>query len=222
MDTQTKVAIIVAIIGGLFAIFAASIPYLASPILHPTIDHTKVSFSDYFTDDDSGWTTSENIYYKDNMLNFRNTEIDFDISSKQTKFTPPNDFIIEYDMTIKNSPALNDGSGVCLRRVDNNDYYRFKISNTGQYSFRKIVNGEYTDLIPWTKSRSIKPGNALNTIKISCIGSNFVFYINGVKVNHCEDTTFASGKIALSAGHADEAENTVVSFDNLKVWSIID
>ena len=42
-----------------------------------------------------------------------------------------------------------------VRFVDNDNYYYFGISSEGTFSFWRVVAGEWTKLVDWTKSDAI-------------------------------------------------------------------
>jgi len=86
----------------------------------------------------------------------------------------------------------NSGFGITFRFKDENHYYAYWISQTGYYKVVKYISGEYIDLIPWTRHSSINESGP-NKLKVSAIGTQFIFYINNIMVKEIYDTSVAVG-----------------------------
>jgi eukaryotic-like serine/threonine-protein kinase len=127
------------------------------------------------------------------------------------------DFVFEIDGTKQAGPD-NNGYGVILRYVDQNNFYRFDISSDGYYGFGYYKGDNWTSLIDWTESSAINQGDATNTITVLCKGSKFTFFINGEKLTDFTDTTFSAGDIGLWAGAVEES-GVKIAFDQLSVWN---
>jgi hypothetical protein len=126
------------------------------------------------------------------------------------------DFTIEFDAAQEEGP--NDGDyGIVFRHVDENNYYRFRLSSDGYYGFDKLQNGNRVDLIPLTKSKDILSERATNHIKVDCYGSRFTFNVNGISLGSFNDSSFSYGGIGLEVG-THSIGGVHASFDNLKVW----
>jgi hypothetical protein len=186
-----------------------------------------LEFSDYFSDDSSNWGTYSDDeeckrYIEDGKLKFDKISEKSDVLfySALEGYTPPENFIVEFNATIERN--RHDGQiGIYFRKIDYDNFYRFLISREGEYRFDKEENGHMSVIIPWTNSSSIKEGTETNTIKVKCEGNTITFYINGVEINSCADSSFANGDIVLVAGVGDNSLNTnKFSFDNFKIWSI--
>ena len=129
-----------------------------------------------------------------------------------------NDTILEVEATQKAGP--NDNVyGVLVRRVDWNNYYNFLISGDGYYEIAKLMNNSWTTT-GWNKSTAIKTGKATNLIKVVCQGDKFAFYANDVLLQEYTDSSFASGRIGLTAGTNYAIGAVTIDFDNLKIWEI--
>ena len=184
----------------------------------------KLLFSDDFSSNKSGFSTTSDhpknytVGYEDGKYHITDLRENDVASSWLTRSF--SDFVMEVEATQEGGPDDND-YGVILRRVDQDNYYRFKISGTGDYGFDKWEDSGWIDIIPWTRSNAINTGEATNVIKVECNGDKFTFYVNDIKLGDCTDNSFASGKIGLEAGTYDTA-NVHVSFDNFKVWAIDD
>jgi hypothetical protein len=188
---------------------------------------TNILFEDYFGEDRSDWETSPDDhdckrYFSNGKLIFKkySDESDEMYDSTLKNFTPPQNFIVEFDAIMENYPEEIDTCiGIIVRRIDESNYYRFLISRYGEYKFEKTVDDDWSTIIPWTSSTSIKVGEETNTIKVKCEGDTFTFYINNDEIETCTDSTFASGGIALTAGVGDcSQERLRFSFDNFKIF----
>lgn len=128
------------------------------------------------------------------------------------------DFTISVEAAKESGP--DDGDyGVILRQIDDNNYYRFRISGDGYYGFDKLQNGNWMELVPLNKSDAIHKGKASNLIKVDCNGNRFAFSVNGAKLGEVTDDSFAYGGIGLEVG-THSAGNVHASFDNMKVWEL--
>jgi hypothetical protein len=177
-------------------------------------------YADDFSDPDSGWEQESgkdvHIEYKDGQYHIIvSAENMMGLGGPDKKFS---DFTIEVDTT--QIDGLDDNQyGVILRYVDIDNFYAFKISGDGQYSFTKS-EGEWQTLIKWTKSKTIRRGLSTNHIRVTCQGDKFIFYVNGEKVAEHRDDSFTEGDIGLFAGRYEDEGDVHVSFDNLKVWAV--
>lgn len=125
-------------------------------------------------------------------------------------------YILEVDATFEGGPPTSF-YGVLLRLIDGDNHYSFELDGKGAYRFRKRLAGERIELIPWTKSGTIKPGNATNAIKIICNGGSFTLLVNDEELATLQDDAFVSGGIGLFAGKFGADGVVHASFDNLKV-----
>jgi hypothetical protein len=126
------------------------------------------------------------------------------------------DFTIEFDAAQEEGPSDGD-YGVVLRRIDENNYYRFRLSGDGYYEFDKLQNGNRVALVPLTKSKDILSEKATNHIKVDCYGNRFTFNVNGISLGSFNDSSFYYGGIGLEVG-THSIGGVHASFDNLKVW----
>ena len=187
----------------------------------------NLEFSDYFSEDNSNWYTYPNddecersIDGGKLIFNKISDESYVIFASDLKSYTPPENFIVEFEAKIERNK--NDGHiGIILRKIDDDNYYRFLISRDGYYKFEKQNNDHFSPIISWTSSSLINEGTKTNIIKVKCEGNIFTFYINNVEIDSCADSTFANGDIALAAGVCENSlTGNKFSFDNFKIWSI--
>ena len=128
------------------------------------------------------------------------------------------DFILEIETQQLDGPDDND-YGVILRHQDDANFYTFKISGDGFYSFGKLVDNEFYDIIPWQDHPAIRQGNSRNRLRVEAVSENFSFYVNDELIDAAVDPDFQGGDIGLLAG-TYQTPGVQISFDNLKVWAI--
>ena len=90
-----------------------------------------------------------------------------------------------------------DGAaGVMGRRVENADgtssMYECHIANSQEFTCWKIVNGEWSEIVPLQYSDAIVP-NEYNMVIFAAVGNQFVLQINEVDVASFADDSIASG-----------------------------
>jgi len=245
MDSQIKAAIIGAFIAGIFAVVVAIMAptpmplsvytpppvYPQTPIL-PTADLSKFSlddakgnliFTESFIDNANGWTNGNNgdfgyylsagQYYIDPLNNKYADRILLPITEKL------DDFIIGIEAG-EEGTSQSGAYGVVLREVDHENGYYFLVYNGGKYTFYKLRNDEVVYIIPWTDSDLIKKDISLNSISVLCEGSKFTFFINGNKVDSCEDSTFAKGSVGIAACAYESDSLPYIAFDNINIWKL--
>ncbi len=208
---------------GFFSTFGTQTPaqLLEAPL------GSELLYSDDFSNIFSGWTVGTSITNQGDAVGgqgYENGQYYIDVAAYNRVvygFTNNifQDFILEVEATLTRGLGDSD-CGVMLRYVDGYGYYRFKLSGDGKYGFDKFQYGLWTDIIPWTYSDAILTGRETNLIQIKCEGNKFTFYVNGVKLAECTDSSFGSGKIGLDAGTGLGDNNVHANFDNLKIWSI--
>lgn len=95
--------------------------------------------------------------------------------------------------------------------------YQFLVAAVGAYKILKVVSGSFTDLVPWTSTSGIAFDtgyNALNRLRVTCIGSTLQFYINGHLVKTLSDTSYQSGVAGVLA--VDSSTNlNIFNFDDV-------
>jgi len=196
-------------------------PTSAPPIIPPptTTLPSDILFSDDFSNPGSGWEVGE---YEAGSVGYRDGYYFVTSSVKErTMWGVANrtfqDTIIEVDVTQAAGSANNNDYGViCRLQPDRTDGYFLLISGDGFYSIQIARGEDFQRLVEWTASSAIKQGNTTNHIRATCNGSHLALEVNGEILAETNDSTFASGDIALQAT-TYEVKPTEIHFDNLVV-----
>jgi len=179
----------------------------------------EVLFSDDFSDEAGVWDTYSDeygsVFYKDGWLHLvNNNPAEFATGTWAHKhFT---DFILEVETKLVAGTDNNWHMVIC-RYQDSDNFYNFRTSADGYYSISKFVNGNWIGLASVTYSSYINQGvDAINLIRIECIGSNLSLSVNGHLLWQGTDDTFTGGDIVLVAD-ANAGTFTEIAFDNIVV-----
>ena len=176
-------------------------------------------FQDDFSDPDSGWEIGD---YDTGGVGYEGgAYFVISLGGSATMWGVANrsfdDLIVEVDASQVAGPASNDNDyGVVCREQGNGDGYYLLISGDGYYAIIEAAGGDFEPLVNWTQSDVVRQGNATNHIRAICDGSSLALLVNGQRLATAEDSTFASGDIALTATSYED-ESTEVHFDNLVV-----
>jgi hypothetical protein len=185
----------------------------------PPSSRSDVLFQDDFSDPDSRWEVGD---YDTGGVGYKGgAYFVISLGGSATMWGVANrsfdDLIVEVDASQVAGPASNDNDyGVVCREQGNGDGYYLLISGDGYYAVIEAEGGDFEPLVDWTKSDVVRQGNATNHIRAICDGSSLALFVNGQRLATAEDSTFASGDIALTATSYED-EPTEVHFDNLVV-----
>lgn len=180
----------------------------------------EVLYSDDFSDGASGWDTFDDedgrVSYEGGWLNITNyTSAEFGTYSLAHQYFT--DFILEVETKLVAGTDDNFHT-VAVRYDEYENYYQFAISADGWYEVDAIVEGETQDVIvgPTRSAHIIQGQDAVNLIRVECVGSTFKLSVNGHLLWEFTDTRFQAGDIAL-AGASLSGTFTEVAFDNIVV-----
>ena len=177
------------------------------------------SFRDTFDDARNGWTLVQNnqaqIVIGSGQLRITVKQPDslaWSVASGKTF----DNFTLDVDATPLAGPNDND-YGVIVRRVDDDNFYRFDISGDGYFNIQKRQKGKWQKLIAdWTESSAIHTGAATNHLRVVCAGRTLTFFVNQVQVAQVTDDAFTRGEVGILAGTLTEP-GVQVAFDNVEV-----
>lgn len=100
-------------------------------------------------------------------------------------------------------------------RLDENRFYIFEVSGEYYSLWRSIPDG-WEELIAWTESDSIIPGE-VNDIGVLVIGDQIWLLINNRLVAELRDDHYAAGVVGLAIGLDDAGDTGIFEFDNLRI-----
>lgn len=87
--------------------------------------------------------------------------------------------------------------GVVFRVQDNRNCYWFRITDAHQFAVSVIHEGQWHNLVGWTKTDTIKP-KGVNQVEVIGQGAHFTFLINGRVVHEADDEHFDQGLVGLA------------------------
>jgi outer membrane protein OmpA-like peptidoglycan-associated protein len=124
-------------------------------------------------DNDDVKTTISNGFY----LISRKKETGGNYFKQTVKLDPQHDYSIETVMK-QTDGTDNHGYGLVFGLKDNKNFVSFIVSSNGNFRISEYINGEYKDIVKWTKSPSIKPMNSPNFLIIKRTNGQLQFFIN--------------------------------------------
>jgi hypothetical protein len=195
----------------------APTPRAPTPTLAP-----GVLFADDFSDAEAaGWslrrTTDYRIEILDGQMIMAMNQPEW--SAWTTTGATAGDAVIEVDATWLEGPEENE-FGIIFRLApteDDEDFYTFGISMTGEYSLWLRSAGDWETLADWRRSGAIRTGvGEINRLRVEAVGAEILLSINGVEVERLTDTTLAEGEFGLYLATTEEP-GLVVAFDNFVV-----
>ena len=163
-----------------------------TPTASPTPAET-VKFQDSLNSASRKWQISSHTFYSNGG---------YEVAGAWTTYSPASslgDGTISVSMRQLSGPN-NQFYGILFRATNDSvpTGYFFGITQSQQWSFSDLSNGNSAAIVAPTTDAHIKSGlNASNTIAVRAIGSHFVFYINGAQVGQVDSHTFSSGRIGL-------------------------
>jgi serine/threonine protein kinase len=130
-----------------------------------------------------------------------------------------------FQVQVRRAEGTNGDYGLIFReRIDTdskNDAYFFMVdAQAGSYKLVKLIQGEWTTLVDWTKSLQIHAGDSMNAMKVTCQGNQITIFANGQQLATFTDTTFPKGKVGMFVEAYKGETNYHAVFDNLEVWSL--
>ena len=133
------------------------------------------------------------------------------------------DFYMEVQATTPQSCNANDAYGVLFRAPDNYRGYLYGLTCDGRYYLNLFDGSTTTELIPPTKNAAILIGaGKVNRMGVVAYGAQYQLYANGYYLNQAIDSTYINpGKIGFFVRASSTVPYTV-SFDNLKIWLLIE
>jgi hypothetical protein len=79
-------------------------------------------------------------------------------------------------------------------------FYVFAAGDRGEFGIWRREGGQWIDLVPWTPSEAVSPGETKNDLSVRALGQQFRFAINGREVATVADSTLGQGSVGIFAG----------------------
>ncbi len=222
----------------IFVLFVVSACQIMDPVVRrtatpvpdyepaPRVYTTAVKLFDDFSDPASGWEIGEydigSVGYDMGEYFIRAEEDNGYIWGQ--RFEWYGDVSIEVTARQASGPDNNDtGYGVMCRvnydpEVGDLEGYTFLVAGDGYYAITRYSAGNGEHLVGWTKSETVRQGNATNELQAICAGDQLTFYVNGVRIADTRDDTFSSGDVAFF-GATYEPGAAEFRFDNFSLTS---
>jgi hypothetical protein len=198
--------------------------------LTPSLTATKVYpewpviYFETFDNNKRGWQleTYDNEYYQGLFSLIDGRYIANIIAKKGFFYSINNNFrtpLINVDISVdvdKSFGSRNSGYGLVLRENENSLYYFRILEETQQYSFTKLINDHWVEIIRNTYTPYILP-QLLNHIRVQANESLFTFFINGKIVNQVIDNSINKGIVSIGIELYQPNDSILVAFDNYEV-----
>jgi hypothetical protein len=105
----------------------------------------------------------------------------------------------------------NSAWGLIFGVQDNQNYYWFRMTDSRFFAVSVSEEGQWRDLVAWTRSDAIKP-NGVNQLEVIARDTHFVFLINGQIVSEVQDEKFVEGLVGLAIEGYTQGEKIVFDF----------
>jgi len=79
-------------------------------------------------------------------------------------------------------------------------YYVLEVGDRGELGVWRRDGERWVDLLTWTPSQVVRPGNQPNELTVRASGDRLVFVVNGVEVTSQVDATLATGTVGVFVG----------------------
>ena len=200
----------------------------AAPTEEPTVEPTPqptaslggILFQDDFNPPSGSWWTGadENgeVRTTDGELRVRNLTVAPDREDTTPGITAA-DVVIEVQSRLVDGSANNWQSVFC--RHQGTSDYAFAYSADGYYTANVWVDGERVRTSEATQTDAVRQGkDAVNQVKVSCIGSRLRFWLNGTLLIDWEDDRLNEGEFGVSVTSLAE-EYSEAAFDNFVAYA---
>ncbi len=180
-------------------------------------------FYDDFGDHHSGWTEEYGDDYEHFYSEDRPGEFGFEVW--RTNFTGNawmqldglgTHYRMEVQAWKEGGPDMNN-YGLIFGGRDDVNYHAFRISDSGSYRIAKKVDGQWVELITWTKTPAVNKGG-LNVLSLLVEGTKITVCVNGQVLASVNDPALELGRVGMVAGAYDEPVH--IHFDNFGVWHL--
>jgi len=184
---------------------------------------TSTRLFDDFSSDALGWDSGS---YKDSEYGYENQM--YFIYAKNVKWIVhvpvPVDFPINHlssEIKLASDPANGYFGASCFYEAWDTNYALLISPNTSDgpyYMIEKVVNGEYTTLVDWTKFNA---QGGVNNLAVDCQAGGIFLYVNGTQVGqYSPPDTLVPGAASIFVATWEDtpAEGFKVFFDDLEAY----
>ena len=202
----------------LLSFLAPSLLLLTGPSWASACEGQQVVFEDKFQDDAGGWSIRDSVEVKDGSFILKLAPDDMQSNLNVTFTVTDADICSEAVWPQGEQPML--GAGLLFWGEDNRTYFQFGILNNGKYWIARKQDGKWLGTIAAnvdSPAINKNPGEA-NTLRVTAIGNNLTFYINGTKVRELRgQAPKGSWRFGLSGDNFDKDNTARVVFKTVKV-----
>jgi hypothetical protein len=78
-------------------------------------------------------------------------------------------------------------------------YYVLEVGDRGEFGIWRRENDRWVDIVPWTASPAVRPGNAPNELAVLATGDRLTFAVNGTPIS-AADATLPPGGLGVFTG----------------------
>jgi len=109
----------------------------------------------------------------------------------------------------KASGPVSGGYGVIVRNIATSAedgartmgrYFLFQADDRGEVGIWRRDEQRWVDLVPWTPSTAVRPGDGANELTVRAMGPRLTFLVNGTQVAEVEDPAPSRGRVGIFAG----------------------
>jgi hypothetical protein len=120
--------------------------------------------------------------------------------------------------TIEEVDAVEAKAGLIFWYVDVNNFYVFELAPNGMASVWRRQRGKWLAQVDWRAAEGANKGDgAINELRVTTVGSDATFYVNGNLFEQLEGSTPENGQQIGIFAASPPAGPARFGFDNLKV-----
>ena len=76
----------------------------------------------------------------------------------------------------------------------------FEVGDRGEIGVWRRDEQRWVDLVPWTPSTAVRPGDGAHEADVRAMGPRLTFLVNGTQVAEMEDPAPSRGRVGIFAG----------------------
>jgi hypothetical protein len=119
--------------------------------------------------------------------------------------------------TVKGVDPVNAIAGIVFWYMDVNDFYALEIAPNGKSSVWRRQRGKWLAQIAWADAQVNMGDGATNELRVTTVGNNATFYLNGTKFNTLSGTPPDKGQQIGLMAVSPETGTASFAFDDLRV-----